>query len=294
MNTADHISPDDLALFALQLLSEEEARSAFDHLQHCDTCRRELGALQGDLALFSLAVEMQAPPAEARSRFLQTVANEKRAGRTEELAPSTGANVPAVAGGRGSVVEFPLRGTHPQPRGRVLPWAGWAVAAAFAVAAGLQFLQRRELQSELASARTQQSSEREAAAASQLALSALTDPASLKVALQEPSAHAAALRTPEAHAAYLPDRGALVFVATDLQPLKPYKVYELWLLPAEPGRSPIPAASFRPDAAGNADVVLPAGPKSISIKGFGVTMEDDKAAPSKPTLPILLMGTSRT
>ena len=99
---------------------------------------------------------------------------------------------------------------------------------------------------------------------------------------------------PEGQAAYLPDRGALVFVATNLEPLKPYKVYELWLLPSTKGAAPIPAASFRPDAAGNANVILPTGPRLISIAGFGVTEEDDKTQPKAPTLPILLLGTSRT
>ena len=49
----------------------------------------------------------------------------------------------------------------------------------------------------------------------------------------------------------------------------------------------MPAGLFKPDANGNASVVLPELPKNVAAKGFGVTVEADGGSPA-PTLPIVL------
>jgi len=61
------------------------------------------------------------------------------------------------------------------------------------------------------------------------------------------------------------------------------------LIPAVAGQSPIPAGTFRPDARGNASVIMPTLPKGVEAKAFGVTVEDEGGA-STPTLPIILVG----
>jgi anti-sigma-K factor RskA len=71
--------------------------------------------------------------------------------------------------------------------------------------------------------------------------------------------------------------------------VQPGKTYELWVLPAS-GAAPVAAGTFRPDVNGSASVVLPALPKNVPAKGFGVTVEPDGGSPT-PTLPIVLMGT---
>ena len=276
MNTANHISQDDLALFALGLLPHDQMQAALEHLRGCDVCRTQIADLQGDMALYSLTADMHDPPASARERLLSTVAREKR----EPVARRDVLTMPAPATDRRRVSSF-------------VTWAGWAVAAGFAATAALQFHHVQQLQGSLETEQARVSAVQDSASTSKAALSALTDPAALNVALGQPTGHPTAA-TPTGHAAYLPDRGALVFVANNLEPLKPYKVYELWLLPTATNQSPIPAASFRPDASGNATVILPTGPKFVAVKGFGVTMEDDKSQPQKPTLPILLVGNSKT
>ena len=87
-------------------------------------------------------------------------------------------------------------------------------------------------------------------------------------------------------AIYMPDKGMLTFIATGLDPLQPYKTYELWLIPAD-GRDPIPAGTFKPDDRGNASVLMPELPKGVAAKAFGVTVEDDGGAQT-PTMPIVL------
>jgi anti-sigma-K factor RskA len=87
---------------------------------------------------------------------------------------------------------------------------------------------------------------------------------------------------------YLPSKGALIFVVSNLRAVKPNKTYELWLIPAN-GKAPIPAGLFRPDATGSASVVLPQLPVGVEAKAFGVTIEDAQGS-STPTLPIVLSG----
>ena len=84
-------------------------------------------------------------------------------------------------------------------------------------------------------------------------------------------------------------KGALIFTASNLEPLQPGKTYELWLIPAAAGASSIPAGTFRPDEHGNASVIMPSLPKGIEAKAFGVTIEDEGGSPV-PTLPIILAG----
>ena len=79
------------------------------------------------------------------------------------------------------------------------------------------------------------------------------------------------------------------FATSNLEPLQPGKTYELWLIPAAAGGSPIPAGTFRPDERGNASVILPPLPKGVEAKAFGVTVEDEGGA-ATPTQPIILAG----
>src|SRR6266481_4189615 len=78
--------------------------------------------------------------------------------------------------------------------------------------------------------------------------------------------------TPQGKAFYLREKSGLVFVANNLAPLPPDKIYELWLIPRN--GAPIAAGLFRPDAKGNATVVNPAGlPAGVEAKTFAVTLE---------------------
>ena len=80
----------------------------------------------------------------------------------------------------------------------------------------------------------------------------------------------------------------MILEANNLDALPADKTYELWVIPAN-GKAPIPAGLFRPDAAGNASVVLPELPKGVPAKAFGVTVEKASGSDT-PTAPILLAG----
>ena len=293
MNTANHIPQDDLALFALQFLPEQEMADALVHLEHCEACREEVARYQGDLATYAMTSEMHSPPALARERLLRRVAKEKKVIPIERPQPATTAtssDEPILAPRRGGMFDVESYEDTGRRRGAgFITWAGWAIAAGVAIVAGLQFHQRELLQSNLndMSARLNQTTGE--AARAQEVLKTLTDQGAMQMTLRIPVPEGVpASHLPEGHAAYLADKGSLVFVASNLLPLPQYKTYELWVMP-QTGQDAIPAGIFKPDEKGNANVVMPDVPKGVQAKGFAVTIEDDGGT-KQPTMPIVLVG----
>jgi hypothetical protein len=286
MNSSTHISPDDLYLFALQLLPEDQMRGAYVHLQECAQCRGELGQIQGDLVTYSLTAEMHTPPTQARERLLHQVAKEKKfipVDRQEK------ALEPMLYPRNSRMFQVDA----PEERKRrfgIATWTGWAIAAAAAVVAVLQFQQGQVLQHQLSVESAKLSASTTESAKANQVMQTLTDQGAMQVALHiPPSAGDQPKLDPEAHAVYVPGKGSLVFVANHLDPLQPYKTYELWLLPADKTAKPIPAGLFKPDQFGNASLVLPELPKGVAAGGFGVTIEEDGGSQT-PTQPIVLAG----
>src|SRR5450756_1319160 len=123
----------------MQLLPADEATTAAQHIEQCEECRRELAAIQGDLATYAHTVDLHSPPALARERLMKQVAREKK------MPPPIRAVTPVnefpdrpgtLLGSRASYLEE----DEPQPRRgvllRILPWTGWALVAGLAVTAG--------------------------------------------------------------------------------------------------------------------------------------------------------------
>jgi hypothetical protein len=177
------------------------------------------------------------------------------------------------------------RGSRGGRGGRVLPCLGWAVAAGALLTAGDLYHQRAEMRASLIAASVKVANLSVQAERGQAVLDALTDQSATRVTLTETPE----VPEPVGRATYVPDKGALLFTASNLAPLDPYKTYELWLIPAD-GHDPIPAGTFQPDERGNASVILPQLPKGVIAKAFGVTVEDAGGS-QQPTLPILLVGT---
>jgi anti-sigma-K factor RskA len=73
-----------------------------------------------------------------------------------------------------------------------------------------------------------------------------------------------------------------------LRPLPAGRTYELWLVP-QPGKAPIPAGLFRPDADRGATVVLPPIPADTQARRFMVTEEPAQGS-TTPSLPIVMEG----
>ncbi len=300
MNT-NHISPDDLNLFALQLLPDAAMKDAATHLKECAECRALLGEIQGDMVTYALTAELQAPPAQARERLLRQVAAEKKIlpmpapveWKVEPKVEQTKEqqSTEPILYPRNSRM-FQMEAPEEKPRrfAPIMAWAGWSIAACLAVVAGMQVDQRKLVQQDLAVATAQLGQSAEQAAHAKQVVDTLRDATAMNVSLHVPlNAGAVPKADPEGHATYQQSTGALVFVADHLDPLAAQKTYELWLLPATAGEAPIPAGLFKPDEKGNASVVMPALPKGVTAKGFGVTVENEGGSKT-PTAPIVLAG----
>jgi len=279
-----HPQPDDLALYAMQLLSPEEAAVIANHLPQCAECRDELARILGDLAAYTLTVDLEAPPELARQRLLKQVAREKKvvAAAQPQSAPQ-----PALAsfGRSGSVLSMEDAPARRSAGRAIAVWSGWAVAAALAVAVTFFYRDRKTMRDNLVvEDGVIQRLNADAAASHQL-MDALTDPRAVRVTLTTKSL---ARSGPVGGVTYNADKGSLVFLASELDPLQPYKTYQLWIIP-QAGGAPVPAGTFHPDDQGNASVVLPDLPRGIPAKAFGVTIEDDGGSQT-PTLPIIMAG----
>jgi hypothetical protein len=272
VNGATHIPQDDLALYSMQALSPEEQTAVRAHLEGCAACRSALQDILAEEALLALCIEQAPLPAGAEQRFMARIANTPQSTTTARAAePQPGAS-PSMAADRAP------------KRGFGFGWLGWVTAvAAIAVAA---YLGNRsvELQQQLNKDRADIAQLSAQAARAQELTDALTSPAAKQVTLTEAKQPA----KPVGHATYLPSKGALIFVASNLRPVSANKTYELWLIPAN-GQAPMPAGLFRPDSTGSASVVLPQLPQGVEAKAFGVTIEDAQGSQT-PTLPIVLSG----
>lgn len=266
MSTRPHIPQEDLALYAMQALAPEEQQAAQAHLDMCAYCRAALLEAMTDVAVVGLSAEQQALPEGARQRLMARIANTPQA--------TAQASKPAV----------PQPGREESRTGFGLGWLGWAVALAMLAVAGYLGYGNHRLQEQLSEDRGQIARLAAGADRAEELTEALTSPAAKQVTLTETKRPA----QPVGHATYLPTKGALIFVASNLRPVPENKTYELWLIPAN-GKAPMPAGLFRPDASGSASVVLPTLPQGVEAKAFGVTIEDAQGS-ATPTLPIVMAG----
>jgi hypothetical protein len=259
-----------------------------------------------------LTADMQSPPAQARERLMRQVAREKKAIPIDRPAvPETRAAETGTAVRTDSIVaDATARGDRPsedqssgrglgtgdyvtednQPKrgvaGKVLPWIGWAAAAGLAVATGDLYHGREALRSTATTQASQIDHLTADAVAARQVLDTMTDSSAMRVTLTTKGASAP---LPTGRATYVANKGTLIFLASNLEPLQPAKTYELWLIPAGEGQNPIPAGTFHPDARGNASVIMPPLPKGVQAKAFGVTIEDEGGS-ATPTQPIILVG----
>jgi anti-sigma-K factor RskA len=294
MSEPRRISSEDLALFAMQLLSKEEAAEVAAYVAQSAEARRELAEIQGDLAIYAHTVDLHSPPVQVRERLMKQVAREKKAVPIDR--PAVAETRPAEAPVRpGSIFtesgmlvpSYVTEEIAPQRGfgGRVLPWVGWALAAGMAVTTGVLYRERAALRSAVVAQAGRVDQLTADAAAAQQVLDTMTDSSAKRVTLTKGQT----APVPQGRATYVASKGTLIFLASNLEPLQPGKTYELWLIPAAAGGSPIPAGTFRPDERGNASVIMPPLPKGIEAKAFGVTVEDEGGS-TTPTQPIILAG----
>ena len=281
-NIHNHVEHDDLALYAMHFLTEQEAEALEAHLENCAGCTDAVALLRGDLAALAITAEMVAPSPTARQRLMTQVSREKKIIPFDRpVHQDLGSPlVDHIA------IDDEVVAKHTSSA-RVLPWVswiGWAVAAGVTVLATDLYRDRDQLREAVAQQASEVSTLSASAQKARVLMDALTDPDAMRVTLLKTPSKT----TPEGRASYVAGKGELLFTASNLDPLEPAKTYELWIIPAD-GSSPVPAGTFTPDAHGDASVIMPEIPKGIIAKAFGITIEDQGGS-LKPTSPVILQG----
>lgn len=283
---------DDLALYAMQLLSKDEEAQLRKLLEGSPDLQSELAEVAGDLAIYATTVDMHSPPALARERLLTGIGRERKVRSIDQPSRSSaaygagpGTELDPVPGetGRFNADDLPRETSGIT---RLVPWLGWAVAAGLAVTTGNFYHESQALRGSMDSEHAELTRLTADAAAARQLMDTLKDPSATRVTLTRSKQ----APIPQGKVTYVADKGALLFVASNLEPLTTSKVYELWLIPAN-GQAPVPAGTFHPDARGNASVVLPQLPTGLAAKAFGITVEEEGGAQT-PTMPIIMAGTA--
>jgi hypothetical protein len=279
----NHIEQEDLALYAMHLLPEAQADAITAHLDECEGCADLAALLRGDLAALAMTTEMHSAPATAKQRLMTQVAREKK---IIPISRPVNAEAGSPLASRLLIEDsyIPQNNTA----SKIVPWiswVGWAVAAGLTVTVVDLYQQRDDLRSAVAKQASEMQSISADAQRGKALMQALTDQKAMQVTLNQTPMKTA---PPQGRTIYLPEKGTLIFTASNLEPLQRYKTYELWLIPAD-GSASLPAGTFQPDAHGNASLVMPSIPRGVTAKAFGVTIEDAGGS-QKPTLPIILSG----
>jgi len=262
---------EDLALYALGTLSEDERFALEKHLEMCPSCRRELAIMRGDLALVALSTTGPKPPGRARERLMAAMAKEPRL----PVAP--------VPIGTNS-----FTGTRRSFSQRSFSWwgaLGWVAAAALVLLAIGLLRQDSSLERDLASVNARLRDQQNKLRQANDILTTLIDPEARKFELVS----AGSKPVPRGKAIYQRRNSGLIFLASNLPPLPRDRIYELWLFPAT-GGAPIPAGLFRPDARGSATIVNPPLPEGVEAKNFAVTLEPESGSHEAPRGTPVIMG----
>ena len=255
---------EDLALYALGTLSEDERFALEKHLQMCASCRRELEVMRSDLAMVALSTSGPRPPARSRDRLMSAIAKEPRL------------PVPAKAQTRAPAMQ------------RAFSWWGtlrWAAAAALVLVAIGLMRKNSSLERDLSSLKAQFGDQESKLQQANDILTTLIDPEAKKFELVS----AGSKPLPRGKAIYQRRNRGLIFLASNLPPLPREKIYELWLFPAN-GGAPIAAGLFRPDANGSATLVNPPLPEGVEAKNFAVTLEPESGSHEAPRGTPVIMG----
>lgn len=244
---------EDLALYALGCLEGEEKVSLERHLAECATCRRELEQMRGDTALLALTASGPKPPVRSKARLMNAIRQQPR------TRPATS---------------------------RVAWWSalGWITTVALIGFVAVLWAQNSHLRSNAVKLTAFAEQQRLDLNKNQRVADILNAQDAQRVTVLPVNYKTP---PPEGKAIYSRQRGGLVFMASNLNPLPAQKAYELWLVPTQ--GAPIPAGVFKPDARGSAVVVNPPLPAGVEAKAFAITIEPEQGS-TTPTMPIVMMG----
>jgi hypothetical protein len=261
-----HVAEEDLSLYAVRALEPNRNAEVQRHLDSCVKCRSRLAEIIGGLSLLTLTASSEEDIAHAKEVLLSRLKAEAKHAAASE-----------------PVTEEPIERLLRNQR----DWTyrlGWVLAAAMTAFALYLGERVHVLGNEVTALRAQILQISERTSQGELAVNLLNSTTAFRIVLTETKTAAKAT----AQVIYDKDRSALIFIASNLRPLPANQYYLLWLIPAE-GLNPIRTGTFRPDASGNAHIVLPSLPEAVAARTFGVTVEKNLDT-QEPASPFVLGG----
>jgi anti-sigma-K factor RskA len=253
--------------YALGALTAEERRAFEAHLGTCADCQRDVREFARVSEGLAQTLPPEPLPSDLRARVLAAATAGPRRVTNAAPAATRGSSMRwlgglAAAASLAAVVSG------------ALAYDGWREAAALRSALVRAQEQGERLERELAA--LQQSASRARHTAAVLGAS---DLARVDLAGKADAA------TASGRVLWSQSQG-LVFVATNLPPLPPGRVYQLWVV----ADKPLSAGVVVPDRSSQMSVVN-AGPVAGLPKAFALTVEPEGGRPS-PTGPMVLVGQS--
>jgi anti-sigma-K factor RskA len=245
--------------YVLGSLADHDARAFESHLSTCDECRREVRELSAVFEGVARSLDVQTPPAALRNKVLAraTSSTSPRAMTESNAEPWRWLAIAAV------LIAALLTASTLYYRNDASRARSEQVAAA---------TRARELERQIAALQAN------AATASQTTtVLTAADLARVDLAGQSAAPGAAG------RVFWSPTHG-LVFAATNLPPLPPGRVYQLWVV----GDQPVSAGIAQPSASGFS-VVTPTTVIQGAPKAFAVTIEPEGGRPA-PTGAMFLVG----
>lgn len=251
MTTHEQIAQD-LPLYALGTLTDDDRRSVEEHLRECSRCRFELHLLREDMSRLSLTgPELTEPEVIAQ--------HETRIVR--ELPPM-----------------ITLDGPAPVSPNRIY-WLT-ALPVILCVVLGAMVAQLRQQNVELsqtnATSQSEIAAERSHSEHSRIIDSVLHDSTTTHFAAVAANGDAAQ----QIQVMFHPTLRRAIVIANRLPRPDASKIYQLWLTPLS-GSQPVAAGIFVPDANGNVFMLSQQLPADLQFSGFQITAE----APGGATVP---------
>jgi len=270
LSNGEHIQLEELELFALGALSEDEAAALRAHVSGCEECATKLAQARGSAALLAFAAEQRRPAGTVKAELMARI----RANREAERRYAWPSKIEAPEGG-GST-------TKPDTKRNWWNWVLVPAAVALAlVSFALSWQNRRiaaELQKERKAAesmiRDRQQVEK------MVGVLAAADTVTVKLAGTGDEGTASGLVKFNAKA-------GIVMYAADLPALPADKSYQMWLVPAS--GTPISAGLLGPGGHAWGNMWTGEVPVNTQVKAFAVTIEP-VGGMAKPTGPKVLLG----
>ncbi len=274
MSNGEHIRLEELELFALGALPEDEAAGVQAHVAGCEECAAKLTQAHGSAAMLAFSVKQERPAATVKAELMARIRANREA--EERIAWPTRTQAPVSESGRAKM-EADTKSS----------WWNWVLATAAVLLALVSFglsWENRKIAGELRKERRAAELLIQDREQIEKLVSVLAAPDTVTVKLAGVGDTAGASGVVR----YNGKTGIVVYSA-DLPALPADKSYQLWLVPTK--GAPISAGVLGANGRAMGKPWTAEVPANTEAKAFAVTIEVAGGAP-QPTGPKVLLGMS--